>query len=145
MRRPDRWGIAMRAKQLIVITAATMFLIGGAAAVGAASPADQANESPAGADEDNVPVNEEAHNASTESVDRAGNADGIGPSDGLPEQVPDHVSQIHETIESFLTGSVDNLGESLNELPSGGEQTSNPADNASEQPEDADGGLASNK
>lgn len=45
-----------------------------------------------------------------------GNADGVGPSDGLPDQAPDHVSEIHDRIDSFLSGSVDDLGESLGEL-----------------------------
>lgn len=37
----------------------------------------------------------------------------VGPSDGLPAQVPDHVSEIHQTIESFLNGEIDNLGEAI--------------------------------
>lgn len=121
MWRPNRENIAMRAKQLITITAAVMLLIGGTAAVGAASPVNQINDSPADANEDDVTDDEDARNALNESGDRAGNADGVG-SDGLSDLVPDHVSQIHETIESFLNSSTENLGESLNELLSDGEQ-----------------------
>ncbi|MFW5939320.1 MAG: hypothetical protein ACOCSD_08215 [Halolamina sp.] len=90
----------MNPTKIVAFGMATMLLLGGAAAVGAATPADQATGSAA-------------------SADRAG--DGIGPSGGLPDQVPDHVRQIHETIESFLSGSVDHLGGELSELLSGGE------------------------
>lgn len=34
-----------------------------------------------------------------------------GPPGGLPEQVPDFVSDIHGAINDFLSGEVDNLGE----------------------------------
>jgi hypothetical protein len=150
----------MRTKRLITIAIATMLLIGGAAAVGAASPAGQAAENATDAYEKNSPegaapddgtdetarhheANEsETHNEGEDhdkrasgADERAGNADGVGPSDGLPEQVPDHVSEIHETIESFLTGSTDDLGESLGGLLSGGEvaeETPNESDDATE-------------
>lgn len=85
----------MNAGQLITITVTALLLIGGAAALGAASSA--AND------------------------DRTGTTEGVGPSDRLPEQVLDHGSGIHETIESFLNGSVDTLGESLRDLLGNGE------------------------
>lgn len=40
----------------------------------------------------------------------------IGPDGGLPGPVPDFVGDIHETIDSFLDGSIENLGESLRDL-----------------------------
>lgn len=134
----DRGGIAMRAKQLITIAVATMLLIGGAAALGAASPGDQANDNATDAYDENAPDDVGADDAADASDDRAGNADGVGPSDGLPEQVPDHVSQIHETIESFLSGEVDNLGDALSEFLSGGEQANEAADDAEENADDGD-------
>ena len=121
----------MRANQLIAIAVAAMLLLGGAAALGAASPADQAHDNSSDAYDD-YPADEadEADAAGDDerddrganaSEDRAGNADGVGPSDGLPEQVPSHVGEIHDTIESFLTGGIDNLGEALHSLLGGGE------------------------
>ncbi|MEF8777691.1 MAG: hypothetical protein V5A36_02135 [Natronomonas sp.] len=123
----------MRTKRLITAAIATVLLIGGAAAVGAASPADQAAENATDAYEENSPdetaEDDEANGRETHDEraggpdERAGKTGGVGPSDGLPEHVPNHVSEIHETIGSFLTGSTDNLGESLNSLLSGGEVT----------------------
>lgn len=141
----------MNATQLITIATAVLLLIGGVAAVGAASPVDQANANVTDASEENATdVNEvgdaagERVDATDERADRAGTADGVGPSDGLPSQVPDHVSQLHETIESFLNGSIDTLGESLNELLSGGEQADGAAGDTSEQPENVGDDVESN-
>ncbi len=109
----------MNAKQLITITVAALFLIGGATAVGAAAPAEQAPETASDAD------------TNAEDVDSTGDSTaedttaGVGPSEGLPEQVPGHVSSILDTIQSFQNGEVDDLGESLSSLVGGG-----PADNA---------------
>lgn len=110
----------MRAKQLLTIAVVSTLLIGGAAALGAASPADQANTNAADAHEDG---------SGDAADDRADNADGVGPSD-LPERVPDHVSQIHDRIDSFLSGSIDNLGESLSGLLGSDEPTDGGAANA---------------
>ena len=51
---------------------------------------------------------------------RSNDADSVGPSDALPEQAPDQVSEIHRIIESFLNGSTDGLDKSLGERLSGG-------------------------
>jgi hypothetical protein len=114
----------MKAKQLVTVAVATMLLIGGAAALGAASPGAAANDNATDAHDENVPADAgtddaddaEDGDAANASEAREDNAEGVGPSDGLPEQVPDHVSQIHETIESHLNGEVDNLGQALNDL-----------------------------
>jgi|AntRauTorckE6833_2_1112554.scaffolds.fasta_scaffold03684_5 hypothetical protein len=109
----------MNARQLITMTVAALFLIGGATAVGAAAPAEQAPET----------ASDAATNA--EDVDSAGDGAaedataGVGPSEGLPAQVPDHVHSILDTIQSFQDGEVDNLGESVSSLIGGG-----PAENA---------------
>ena len=86
---------------------AALLVVGGAAAVGAAAPANQAS--------DNAPTGD------TDSVDSPdASADGIGPNGGLPEQVPDHVRSILDTIQSFQDGDIDNLGEALSGLLSDG-------------------------
>lgn len=84
----------MYARKLLTVTMAAMVLLGGAAAVGAAAPADTASEEANGGD---------------------GTAD-PGPDGGLPEVVPDHVSDIHDTIASFLDGGIDHLGSTLSDL-----------------------------
>ncbi|WP_435119538.1 hypothetical protein [Halolamina sp. C58] len=102
----------MRVSKIAAVTMATMLLLAGTVAVGAATPAEQANDTAPDAPADDGTV---------------------GPSDGLPEQAADHVSGIHERIESFLNGSIDDLGGSLSEFLGGGEQA------ADEQPDEADG------
>ena len=143
-----RVAIAMSARKLLAIAVASLVLLGGAAAVGAASPADQANgnatvatdETPAEneTDEDiEALAGEEVPNHRTGAempADRPGMnnpgmgphgasdseaGSGVGPADGLPSQVPDHVSAIHDTIGSFLDGSIENLGEALGDLLGG--------------------------
>lgn len=132
----------MRAKQLLTIAVVSTLLIGGLAALGAASPADQANDNASDAYDENAPDDvsasdhADADNADNAS-DRADNAESVGPSDGLPEQAPDHVSEIHDRIDSFLSGSVDNLGESLSELLGDGEVAED-VDNADENADNAD-------
>lgn len=125
----------MRAKQLLTIAVVSTLLIGGAAALGAASPADQAPDTATDAADENAPADATEENAPEEADegDRAngenpGNADGVGPSGGLPEQVPDHVSEIHDRIDSFQNGSIEDLGESLSELLGDGEATEGSAD-----------------
>ena len=102
----------MNARRLITIAVVALLVVGGAAALGAASPADQATD-------DAADVADERNDDRTEATpgeDRPENAAGVGPSDGLPEQVPDHVSDVHDRIESFLDGSIEGLGDALSGL-----------------------------
>lgn len=121
----------MNATRLIAIAIVGVLLVGGAAAVGAAVPTDAPNPdgevdaanvsdgTPAdGSHSDGAPADENASDragADENASDRAGDEhrDSAGPVGGLPEAVPDHVSEIHETIGSFLDGSIDHLGEAL--------------------------------
>jgi hypothetical protein len=100
----------MNAKRLVTIAVATLVLLTAGVAAGAASPVDQAS--------DNAPDEVDTDDDTERGAD-ADPADGdrsVGPSDGLPEQVPDHVSRILDSIDSFLSGSVDSLGEALADL-----------------------------
>lgn len=50
-----------------------------------------------------------------------------GPPTALPEQVPDHVSQIHDLIRQFIDGSRDgNLGDAISGVtPDDGDESQN--------------------
>lgn len=120
----------MNGTKLLTAAMAALVLVGGLAAVGAATAADVSNPNGGEADVTNA---SDADDRTSEAATASGNADAaddrtgaIGPADGLPEQVPDHVSDIHDAIGSFLDGSIDSLGESVSDLRSddGGEATS---------------------
>ena len=109
--------IAMSAQQLIILTVVVVVSIGGAAAIGAASPADAANESAVNATDVQPPEQSQFEESpGNASVNQANASESVGPTDGLPSQVPDHVSEIHDRIDAFLDDSLANLGESLSEL-----------------------------
>lgn len=69
-------------------------------------------EEPPGQSDENA----DAANGSADAADEHAADTEVGPDDGLPDQAADHVSQVHEVIESFLGGSFDHLGESLSDL-----------------------------
>lgn len=73
---------------------------------------EAANASDGNATVDPASMPDEASQRSAND-DRPGS---VGPPDGLPEQVPDRVATIHETIESFLDGTVERLGTQLSQL-----------------------------
>ena len=112
----------MIARKLLTLAAVSALLLGGVAAVSAASPGAM------GTDKTQDEINENAtENADSDIPAQAGGADdaakngseaadrpnSVGPSDGLPDQVPDHVSEIHDAIESFLNDTIANLGETI--------------------------------
>lgn len=107
----------MRAEQIVIMTVAALVLIGGAAAVGTAAPADAANETAVNETED-VPTDQDniENPGENSSENQSDSADGVGPSDGLPSQAADHVSEIHEQIDAFLNDGIDQLGHALEQL-----------------------------
>jgi len=109
----------MRATKIVAFTMAAMLLLAGTVAVGAATPAEQAN------------------GTATDAPDDAEAADEVGPSGGLPDAVPDHVDGIHDRIESFLNGSIDDLGSSLGDYLGDGEQAENEQSDAGNGESDA--------
>lgn len=87
------------------------------AAVDVANVSDEAASDPATVGEENgVAQPASARNAMSQQDAGDERPNAAGPPDGLPAQVPDHVAQIHETIESFLDGTVEHLGAQLSEL-----------------------------
>lgn len=85
-------------------------------------PADENETSDTGANESEN-ASDAANASETAASDRRGppaRARGSqGPPAEMPDRVPDHVSQIHDAIENFLGGSVDNLGDVVSGLTPG--------------------------
>lgn len=151
----------MVANKILAIAVASALLIGGVASVSAAPAemmSDESDNAPVDVpDEGDVPDNtthdvpvDDAENVSDERPDHAGpgneraanaseNRPGeVGPSDGLPEQVPDHVSEIHDRISAFLDGSLSNLGDALSSLLGDDADAEDDSDEADEDAEEAD-------
>lgn len=141
----------MSAKKLLAIAVASILLLSVAAAVGAAAPADHAHQNASDRIDENSTEDADEfpdENATVElpgeepeltvphaederSENAAPASDGVGPADRLPPAVPDHVSSIHGTIDSFLDGTVENLGSSLSELlGNGASEKPAPAENS---------------
>lgn len=105
----------MRPIKLFTIAIAALLLIGAAAAVGTATPAEQANDSATDV------VDENASSAGNASAHADNATEQVGPTGELPDPAPDFVSQLHSTIERFLNGSIDHLGDALHGLLSPGQ------------------------
>lgn len=105
----------MSATKLLTVAIVAMLLLGGATAVSAMG---------VGVDGDLPEEANETANNSTATADMAtddpeGLADdaneSVGPPGGLPEVVPDFVSDIHSSIDEFLAGEIGALGEVLSD------------------------------
>lgn len=139
----------MNAKRLLTVAVVSMLMIGGVAALGAAAPADEANDNapgvgeelPAEAGDEDADANGEA--GTSDETPGAAEERSVGPSDGLPAQAPDRVGEIHDRIDSFLNGSIDSLGDSLNDLLGDGSAADTAeGDNADAAGEDSDENAA---
>ena len=110
----------MAVKYLIAAAVAAALLVGAVGAVGAAPPdhAQPANDTDADTpDAPDVAGGPDAGQAGPGDAPAVGDgAVSVGPSDGLPAQTPEFVGEIHETVESFLDGTVDDLGKTLQGL-----------------------------
>jgi hypothetical protein len=113
----------MNAPTLLVAAIGAVVLIGGISAVGAAAPAPaeagNATADAAGADTADAGAEEtddEDASAEDDAVAEEHGPVAVGPAGGLPDQVPDRVSEIHATIEAFGNGTVDSLGDALSGL-----------------------------
>lgn len=101
-----------RAKQLLTIAIVSTLRFGGITALGAAGPGDQTVESATDAQGENSP------NDTTQGTETNGSGGHGERAQATSERVPDHVSEIHETVDS--------LDGSLNELLSDGEAADPP-------------------
>lgn len=102
----------MNGTKLLAAAIAALVLVGGAATVGAAQTDVSNTDNGADALDDSTETPENA----SENADNEDRPDAVGPADGLPDVVPDHVNEIHDTIESFHAGSIDHLGNALSDL-----------------------------
>lgn len=90
-----------------------------------ANASESANDSPAAASEGEV--GSEAAAAADDGR--------RGPPADLPEQVPDHVSEVHQRIVAFLDGELDDLGAAVSDVtPDHGDD----AESASGESEDSE-------
>ena len=77
--------------------------------------ADERDQNASAAEDDEVDDEEMSENESAEVRDA--NAADAGPPQDMPEQVPDHVSQIHDLIRQFLNGDGDgSLGDQISDV-----------------------------
>lgn len=102
-----------------------------------ANESDAANDSesmadPANASDGQAPRSEEAAGAAA----AADEEERRGPPADLPEQVPDHVGEIHQRIVSFLDGELDSLGAAVSDVT--------PADDSEDAETDGDAEAAAN-
>lgn len=128
----------IRTKLLAIAFAALVVTAGVAAAAPGNATADAADDGERHADDrgENATANgnadDRAENAGAASANGSdnGNADDArGPPVDLPDRVPEHVTQIHEQIGSFLSGDLDgSLGDAISELTPGDADESDDAD-----------------
>lgn len=103
--------------KLIAVALAALVLLAGVGAAAPGNASDVPNENASDAASENPP--EEASNDDAPAAASNGDDDRQGPPTDLPEQVPDHVSAVHEAIGEFLDGGVDSLGDRVSELTPG--------------------------
>ena len=97
-----RGGTAMNANAALTVALAVTVLVGGVAVAGAATPAGQAADTP---DE-----------ANSSSAARGGNDVANDPRSETPTPVPDRVGGVHQKIDAYLEGDLDDLGSELRGL-----------------------------
>lgn len=106
----------MSATKLLAIAVAVTLLIGGAATVTAMAPAD-AVELPDEANDTAENASVTAENATDDPQGLADEAnESVGPPGGLPDVVPDFVSDIHDSIDEFRAGAIDSLGSAIRQV-----------------------------
>ena len=107
-------------KRYAAMLLAALVVTAGAAGAVAAAPGS-------GNAPDDAGPNENANDAATDDADgsdgdasSAGNASAAderrGPPTDMPEQVPDHVGEIHSLINQFINGSVSDLGSAVSDV-----------------------------
>lgn len=119
---------------LLVATAGVAAMPGNAPADSQAGQADDNYDDGANASNAPADAGPEMNDSETDEANAENADDRRGPPTDMPAQVPDHVSQIHDLVNQYLDGDIDNLGEHISDLM-GGEDA---ADEESEDAEDSD-------
>ncbi|MFB6188121.1 MAG: hypothetical protein ABEI86_14825 [Halobacteriaceae archaeon] len=105
----------MYPKSIAIVVTVMLTVVGGAAALPGNAPVDtpadentttQAQSSSAQNGTDRASAQADSPNASVDEGQ-------VGPPDSLPEPVPDFVPRIHEQIQKFINGTIDQLGKSI--------------------------------
>ena len=102
-----------------VLLAVLLVATAGVTALPGNAPADsEAEQYDDGANAGNTPADAgpQMHDSEMSDENASNAEDRRGPPTDMPEQVPDHVSQIHDLIHQFLDGDIDTLGEQISEL-----------------------------
>jgi hypothetical protein len=101
------------------------------------TPAQVENVTEAPDDETDADANETERGP---PADRGPDTAERGPPTDMPEQVPDFVTEIHETINTFLSGELDgDLGSALAEItPDDGEQSADETDGDMTEEDDSE-------
>lgn len=131
----------MNRTTLIAVACALLVVTTGIAAAVGNAPAptnadDNANERHDNADE----RHDRSGNGTAAANDEADERNGGGPNVELPDQVPDHVSAIHDQISSFLDGDLEGpLGDAVSEVTPGDDEPDESNDgDESDEPNDGD-------
>ena len=116
----------MSLKRYAAMLLAALVVTAGTAGAVAAAPGSGNAPDDAGPNENaNDAATDDADGDSAESTDNAdasdeGNASAAdeqrGPPADMPEQVPDHVGEIHSLINQFIDGSVSDLGSAVSDV-----------------------------
>lgn len=101
----------MNIKTMLAAGLAALMLFGGtAAALPGNAPADAGANDDANATDERADDGETARGPPTDVGSQ-------GPPTDMPEQVPDHVSQIHDLVGQFLSGDLDgSLGDAISDV-----------------------------
>lgn len=95
----------------------------------AADESDAANDSESMADQANASEGQAPQREEAAGPAAAADDDRRGPPADLPEQVPDHVGEIHQRIVTFLDGELDSLGAAVSDVtPADSEDTETDGD-----------------
>jgi hypothetical protein len=121
-------------KTVAALLAVLVVATGAAAAMPGNAPADagaQADDQTDAANQHDAAAGTNANANATAATgpaadDRA--AAQRGPPVDMPDPVPDFVSDIHQTIQNYLNGSIDDLGAALGDVTPGGESTDTTGD-----------------
>jgi hypothetical protein len=89
-------------------------------AAGGSTAATAVDESTAGTDEETA--NDTAERGQSDAVEPNA-SERAGPSEQLPDPVPDFVSDIHGLVGQFLDGSIDSLGSEVSDAADDGAES----------------------